>query len=245
MSDAPTKRGILLAIEGIDGAGKTTQVNHLAALLRSVGEDVVQSKEPTDGKWGTQIRQSAAIERLPLERELELFVKDRQEHVAKLILPSLEQGKIVILDRYFYSTIAYQGSRGASTEEVENAMSFAPVPDMVFFLDAPPEVTLYRISNGRNEQPNAFEQQESLAQCADVFRNLAQTHEEIYRIDATKSEDAVQQEICDLLCKHALQHKRCAKSTGCDVDYCSFRLAGDCPWWELKGRIAQAVQAES
>src|SRR5688572_19594551 len=85
--------GILVAVEGIDGAGKTTQVRMLEERLRLAGMDVVASKEPTDGKWGRKVRQSATTGRLPLEEETEAFVEDRKEHVANLVVPSLEAGK--------------------------------------------------------------------------------------------------------------------------------------------------------
>src|SRR5260370_25230495 len=98
-------RSILIAIEGIDGAGKTTQVERLAQALRVVGQELVISKEPTNGRWGKKIRESAANGRLPLKEELKAFINDRTEHVRNVIQPALDTGKIVILDRYFYSTI--------------------------------------------------------------------------------------------------------------------------------------------
>jgi dTMP kinase len=110
---AAAKEGILLAVDGIDGAGKTTQVKLLADALRAAGENVLASKEPTDGQWGRRLRQSAQNGRLSLEDELHAFIEDRKEHVATTILPALAAGSVVLLDRYFYSTIAYQGARGA------------------------------------------------------------------------------------------------------------------------------------
>ena len=104
-----TKRnsGLLIAIDGIDGAGKTTQVEFLRKVFSDAGMEVVCSKEPTDGEWGSKLRESAQNGRLSLEDELDLFVKDRRDHVETLITPELEAGKIVILDRYYYSTITY------------------------------------------------------------------------------------------------------------------------------------------
>ena len=102
--------GTLIAMEGIDGAGKTTQVDLLVEFLRSAGVRVVRSKEPTDGPWGKKIRHSAANGRMTLEQEIEAFVDDRKEHVQNVIAPALNDGQTVVLDRYFYSTIAYQGS---------------------------------------------------------------------------------------------------------------------------------------
>src|SRR5271166_6015958 len=81
--------------------------------------------------------------------------KDRTEHVEKLIGPALDAGKIVILDRYFYSSIAYQGSRGANVAEVKEIMeSRFPIPDAVFLLDIDPILSVHRIAHSRQEEPN-------------------------------------------------------------------------------------------
>ncbi len=154
--------GILIAVEGIDGAGKTTQVQLLGEALRTAGEEPILSKEPTDGVWGQKIRESAQNGRMTLGRELAAFLKDRREHIREKVAPGLAEGKIVILDRYFYSTIAYQGARGAGREELRRRMAEFPLPDVVLLLDADPAVTLGRISNGRNEEPNEFERLDQL-----------------------------------------------------------------------------------
>src|SRR4051794_35061604 len=114
--------GIFIVVDGIDGAGKTTQVQLIGDALEAAGEVVVRSKEPTNGPWGQKLRASAANGRLPLDAELRAFVEDRKEHVASVIRPAMDDGKIVIVDRYFYSTIAYQGSRGADACSVEGDM---------------------------------------------------------------------------------------------------------------------------
>ncbi len=117
-----SERGILIAIEGIDGAGKTTQVKMLHRALKRAGISVIRSKEPTTGHWGSILRQSAFTGRLSPREELETFIKDRTEHVETLIGPHLSSGSVVILDRYFYSTIAYQGARGADVPVVREEM---------------------------------------------------------------------------------------------------------------------------
>src|SRR5262249_15628614 len=150
--------GLLIAVEGIDGAGKTTQVEFLTEFFTSAGVSVVRSKEPTDGVWGQKIRQSAANGRMALEEELQAFVEDRKEHVREKIGPALSRGATVILDRYFYSTIAYQGSRGGDIDAItDRVLKSAPEPDIVLLLDVPPEVGLSRIAQGRGDTPNAFE----------------------------------------------------------------------------------------
>ncbi|AMV30767.1 Thymidylate kinase [Pirellula sp. SH-Sr6A] len=236
----PSQDGILIAIEGIDGTGKTTQAKLLADLLSGAGEVVKLSKEPTDGQWGRKLRASAQAGRLPLKEELELFVKDRKEHVETLIQPALDRGGIVILDRYFYSTIAYQGARGANPGDIEAMMQFAPVPDVVFLLDADPRITIGRISEGRNETPNEFEGLENLQACRSVFLDLAKTRDEIHSIDATLPIDFVSMSVCKALLDTVLYAKRCRKVNGCDVFDCGFRALNECRWAILKSKLSPA-----
>ncbi len=121
------------------------------------------SREPTDGRWGRLLRESAVSGRMSLEEELHAFEEDRKEHVAAVIRPALEAGKIVILDRYFYSTIAYQGARGADVAEVRARMEAQfPIPDAVFILDAEPRLGVQRIAESRGGTPDHFEDREYL-----------------------------------------------------------------------------------
>jgi dTMP kinase len=186
------QRGILFAFEGIDGAGKTTQVNLLADFLREAGFRVVTSKEPTDGPWGRKIKRSAQNGRMPVEEEIHAFTEDRKAHVHDLIGPNLDKKRVVILDRYFYSTIAYQGSRGADVAQLDEAMhGIAPEPDLVFVLDVTPREGIARIEQKRNESPNAFENVAGLSAARKIFRALARKHGNIRLIDGTKSIRAV------------------------------------------------------
>lgn len=196
--------GILIAVEGIDGAGKTTQVDLLVRFLEEAGETPVRSKEPTDGTWGRKIRQSAASGRMSLEEELAAFVEDRNEHLREKILPALNVGKIVVLDRYFYSTIAYQGSRGGDVAGIAARMlATAPEPDIVLLLDVPPEVGLARIRE-RGDTPNTFEKQSSLAAVREVFQTLAKEHSNIVLIDATASVADVAKAVAEAVMKGKL-----------------------------------------
>jgi dTMP kinase len=195
-----TDAGTLIAFEGIDGAGKTTQLNLLADELRAKRISVVTSKEPTNGKWGRQIRRSAQDGRLSLDEELRMLTEDRREHVLKLILPALINGHTVLLDRYFYSTIAYQGSRGGDVDAIAAAMTAEfPIPDVVFLIDVPAEVGLDRISLGRGETPNHFEQLDSLRAAREVFLNLAARNTNILTVDGTRPVEEVRTAIVKLL----------------------------------------------
>ena len=93
----PIPRGFLVAVEGIDGSGKTTQVERLARYCDEKRLTYILSKEPTSGKYGQLIRNSASRGRLSAEEEIDLFLKDRREHVDQVIQPALDQEKVVIL----------------------------------------------------------------------------------------------------------------------------------------------------
>jgi dTMP kinase len=165
--------GLFIVLEGIDGTGKSTQTRHLADWFREQGREVVASREPTDGPWGSKLRATAATGRLSAEEELELLLRDRREHVAQVIAPALAAGKVVILDRYYFSTMAYQGSRGMDPAEIRRQNeTFAPVPDLLFILDLDVDTALSRIG-GRGDTANEFEKHESLAKCREIFLTLA------------------------------------------------------------------------
>lgn len=171
-------RGGLIAVEGIDGTGKSTLVARLAERLRARGGEVVTSKEPTDGPWGRILRRSATEGRLGPEEELEMFLKDRREHVRDLILPALGRGAVVILDRYYFSTIAYQSLRGLDAESIRaRNEAFAPVPDLLVILDLAPEAAVARIEvRERGVGANHFEQVHQLARSREVFLGCAERY---------------------------------------------------------------------
>lgn len=164
-------KGLLVAIEGIDGAGKTTQVQELFRRLSAKGFDVVCSKEPTNGPWGKQLRKSATEGRLGPREELDLFILDRKEHVQNLIQPALDRRAIVILDRYYFSTIAYQGVRGMDPAQIQaENEAFAPAPDILIVLDLDAGVAIRRIVARDEEGANHFERIDLLEASACVFQ---------------------------------------------------------------------------
>ena len=164
--------GYLIVIEGIDGTGKSTQATMLAEALRKSGREVVQSFEPTNGPWGKKLRESATTGRLSIEDELEYFINDRREHVEQLIIPTIKSGGIVILDRYYFSTMAYQGARGIDPEAIRvKNETFAPQPDILIILDLDVDIALQRIGV-RDGEANEFEKRESLDFCRKLFLSL-------------------------------------------------------------------------
>ncbi len=166
------QKGIFIVIEGIDGTGKSSQVKRLGEWFTAQGRDVVLSREPTDGPWGTKLRRSMTAGRLSADEELECFIEDRKEHVANLIAPSLAAGKVVILDRYYFSNMAYQGARGFDPLEIRKRNeTFAPQPDLLLILDLDVDTALTRI-NARGDGTNEFEKRENLQACRDIFLSL-------------------------------------------------------------------------
>lgn len=169
----PACRGLFIVIEGIDGTGKSTQAGRLAHWFEGLGREVVLSREPTDGPWGSKLRESARNGRLSAAEELQYFLNDRRQHVTEKILPALAAGKVVILDRYYFSTMAYQGARGFDPDQIRRANEeFAPVPDLLLILDLDVDSALARIGH-RGETANEFEQHEALQCCRDIFLTLA------------------------------------------------------------------------
>ena len=188
MSFTGERKGRLIVFEGIDGTGKSTHIGHLRKYLEGKGLEVVQSFEPTRGRWGRMLRDSAVTGRLSVEEEVALFLKDRREHVETLIAPALARGAWVLLDRYYLSMMAYQGARGIDPEVIRAANEeFAPVPDAVVWLDIPVSVALDRIGN-RGER-DAFETEAGLAACRSVFASVHAPW--MLRIDADAGKEEV------------------------------------------------------
>lgn len=191
-SNNQKRRGLLIAFEGIDGTGKSTQLQLLAAALAARGYDVLATREPTTGPFGLQIRElfvnRAAVS--PAE-ELELFIADRRQHVAEVIEPALQAGKIVLTDRYYLSTAAYQGAAGFDPVEIiRRNETFAPQPDLAILLVVPPAIGTHRILALRGEKLNAFEQENSLRRVAAVFDRLETGY--LQRVDGAGPREKVQ-----------------------------------------------------
>ena len=187
--------GCFIVFEGTDGTGKSTQLMLLAEKLISLGYETLTTMEPSNGEYGRRIRQSFyKREELSAQEELELFLSDRKDHLKREVLPALQNGKIVLCDRYFLSTVAYQGPASKySQEQLLQMNSFAPPPDIAFILHAPVEICLKRITANRGEIPNDFEKKENLIRVASIFSTL--DFPWIYRVDASESQNEVAQKI--------------------------------------------------
>jgi dTMP kinase len=192
------EKGLLIVIEGIDGAGKTTQCGRLEQWLLAEGWDVSRLREPTDGPHGRRIRELARVGRdgVSAREEMELFLRDREQNVESNIRPALERGAIVLLDRYYYSTIAYQGARGLDPDFIraENE-KFAPPADLLIYLSIPAELCGDRIENQRGETRDLFEKEEYLKRVKVIFDSM--TDPQLLRIDASGDPDVIFSKIRD------------------------------------------------
>jgi len=189
----------LIVIDGIDGTGKSTQASLLEKQLLDNGHDVLKIAEPTKSPFGIQIRDAMmnAKKRLSFEEELDLFIKDRQYNVENNIQPALSEGKIVILDRYYFSTAAYQGARGKLSWQEIIAMNetFAPIPDIVFFFFIHVEDALERIDEERGSR-SYMEKQGNLEKVQAIFQQIhdSGTYNSV-SIDAILPIDEIQAQI--------------------------------------------------
>ena len=171
--------GVLVALEGIDGTGKSTQAQRLTAIFREQGVEVSSLHEPTDSPWGRRLRESMRGQRRVLApaQELDLFLQDRRYDVAAHIRPALAAHKLVVIDRYYYSTIAYQGALGIDPHRIRRLNeAFAPIPDAVFVLLLSPAHALARIRLARGHTDEVFEREDYLRKVDEVFRALNDPH---------------------------------------------------------------------
>lgn len=184
--------GRLIAFEGLDGCGKTTQIARLADTLRKAGHDPVVTAEPTDGEYGRRIRAMArgAAPRVAPEEELRWFVEDRREHVARCIKPALAGGRPVLTDRYFLSTVAYQGANGLDADQIlARSEAEFPIPDLVLLLELDVDAALARVRARGAKLEGAFEVRDRLVRVAEIFRSIERTY--ITRLDASAGVEAV------------------------------------------------------
>lgn len=168
---------MFIAVEGIDGSGKGTQCRLLSRWVKEKGHDTFLTQEPTSGAIGQLLREVLKKGELEPRAEALLFAADRTEHV-KEISQKLAEGQVVISERYLYSSIAYQGASGVSIKWLTEINRFAPVPDIVLYLDVQPEVGLERISSisslrSSMREKEYFEKQDFLGRVRELYLDLA------------------------------------------------------------------------
>ena len=182
-----SKKGAFICIEGLDGCGKTTQAKLLVKKLQK-SHKAVYTAEPSRGKIGTFIRKSCLYgeKRLSSVAEALLFAADRVEHVENEILPAVNQGQIVVSDRYVYSSLAYQGASGLSLEWIEKINEHALRPDLAIFIDVDPKIVMRRLKPKKSVMENLETQQK----VQEIYLKFV-AKGGLLRIDGDKSEEEV------------------------------------------------------
>lgn len=197
------KKGVFIVFEGIDGSGKTYHLKVISEELRKLGYNIVSTKEPSKSSVGTFLHHYVRQDRSPLlpKTEALLFAADRLEHVKRVITPTLRKGRIVITDRYFYSSIAYQGASGVNIDWIKELNQFAPKPDLCFLFDILPDYSLYRTKRKRTK----FEDVDYLRKVRNIYNNLVE-QEKLIKVDADRSRKIIKAELLSIIINY-LQEK--------------------------------------
>ena len=204
-------RGRLISFEGLDGAGQTTQMELLERWLQSQGIAYVRTREPGGTPLGVEIRHLVLnrpeLAITPLA-EAFLFQADRAQHFAVLVIPALDEGKLVITDRCFDASIAYQGyARGVGVELIERLSLLATrgiKPDLTILLDLDPSQVHQRTddASGQREERTRFdaEAEDFHRRVQEGFRMLARKYpERIKVVDASRTVEEIHREIVELV----------------------------------------------
>ncbi len=202
-----TKPGLFLTFEGIDGSGKSTQARRLADHLRSLGRDVILTREPGGSPGAEEIRRlvlEGDPDRWSAETELLLFTAARRDHLERTIEPALAEGKVVICDRFADSTRMYQGlSRGDLRGVVDqlHSLMIGREPDLTLLIDMDPDTGLSR-AKGRQGAEERFEDfgPDLQRQMRAGFLSLAQEFSDRFRVvDGNRDMDSVAADVTDIV----------------------------------------------
>jgi len=194
-------RGRFITFEGIDGAGKSSQIEAVVSVLRQRGIAVEQSREPGGTPLGERLRDLLLHEPMHLETEAMLMFAARREHVARLIEPALSAGRWVVCDRFSDATFAYQvGGRGldaAKFDVLESWVHPGLQPDLTLLFDLPPEVAASRVrSTGVNPDRFEREQRDFFVRVRDAYLERARRAPQRIRIiDADRSPEQIRAQI--------------------------------------------------
>jgi len=191
-------KGILIVLEGIDGGGKTTQARYLLQTLQQNGFDAVYFREPSDSRWGRLIREKARQpDSLTPQEELELFQQDRRANVESNLKPALADHRVVVLDRYYFSTMAYQGAKGIDPRRIREINErFAVPPELVIILDVEPNRGLERIAE-RGSPDLLFEREDYLEKVREIFMSLE--GDAFFHVDARRPPEVVAEDISTIV----------------------------------------------
>ena len=196
-------RGLFITIEGPDGSGKSTQIENIRKFFEDKNIEIVFTREPGGTPIGERIREiilDNSFKEMDSMTEAMLYAASRAQHVAQIIRPALEQGKVVVCDRFVDSSLAYQGYGRGLGEDVEIINSFAIkdcMPDVTFLMKLDPDVGKHRIEENRHDQDRL--EHEKLSFHQKVYKGYLKLEEKypdrIVGIDASKGIDEIRDEI--------------------------------------------------
>ncbi|MCD6428957.1 MAG: dTMP kinase [Desulfurococcales archaeon] len=190
-------KGYLIAIEGLDGSGKTTIAKHLVNLLSASGYKAIYTYEPYSDKF-IEILNSIGRKMGALFEAL-VMAADRYYHLKEVIEPAVSAGVIVVTDRYYYSSLAYQGAKGADIAWIRELNKFAITPSVAIYLDIDPEVGLKRKAGKPSRVEYLQENLTILEKARQIYMNMVESGELLY-VDASSSIDDVLNKCARLLC---------------------------------------------
>jgi len=197
LADKMREKGYFICIEGLDGCGKTTQTKLLVERLQKHYK-AVYTAEPSRGKIGMFIREHCLHSKKRLSSVVEalLFAADRFEHLENEVLPALKEGKLVISDRYVYSSLAYQGAAGLDLEWIKKINKHALKPHLAIFIDVDPEIVIERLEREKSIMENL----ETQRKVREVYMKFVEKGE-LVKIDGNK----IKKEVADEILKVVLE----------------------------------------
>ena len=205
---------MFISFEGLDGSGKSTQAKKLAFTLTALGFDVVHTREPGGSPLAEELRSlvvTGAADRMDAQTELLIFTAARRDHVARIIKPALEAGKIVICDRYLGSTHALQGAAGVHAEIIDtlHELFVGLMPDLTLFLDLSAEESLRRSIERLGSAADAEARFESKGQAfhdtvGQIMRAQCAARPEWQAVEAAGTVDEVGSRILAIVTNHPL-----------------------------------------
>ena len=200
-------KGYFISFEGIDGSGKSTQIKKLARFLETLDFEVIITREPGGSVGGEEIRNlllQGQVDRWSAETEILLFTAARRDHLERIILPAIDDGKIVLCDRFTDSTRMYQGMRGPNLRNLVDMLNEKVInrdPDLTIIIDIDPEISLKR-AKSRKTAEERFEDfgvelqmkmRKGFIELAKEFSNR------IELVNGQQSVDRLAQDICSLV----------------------------------------------
>ena len=204
MNEQDAIRGRFITFEGIDGAGKSTHIGYVTALLKAAGKTVVSTREPGGTPLGERLREVLLHERMHLETEALLMFAGRREHIAEVIQPALDAGDWVVSDRFTDATFAYQGGgRGLAIDRLEALERWVQQglqPTKTILFDLAPEIAAARLADART--PDKFEAESAqffLRTRAEYLRRAAAEPDRFVVLNANRERTDIQKDLENLL----------------------------------------------